>query len=112
MVNSSNIEKEIRQDFQNWKASYTNLVNEIIIIKAKLIASGIDDSFLKSIIYTWFNEIGEVNMYLHSCRYSNKILSFLYELLYCGEENMWYIDVMIRVKEFVSQMLSIIVCYI
>ena len=52
MVNSSNIEKEIRQDFQNWKASYTNLVNEIIIIKAKLIASGIDDSFLKIIIYT------------------------------------------------------------
>ena len=51
-------------------------------------------------------------MYLHSYRYSNKILSFLYELLYCGEENMSYIDVMIRVKEFVSQMLSIIVYYI
>ena len=52
MVNSSNIEKEIRQDFQNWKASYTNLGNDIIIIKAKLRTSGIDHSFLKSIIYT------------------------------------------------------------
>lgn len=50
-------------------------------------------------------------MMLSSCKYSYKILSFLYELLYLNEECISFHDVMVRIREFVDSMIGMIYLY-
>ena len=47
MENSSNIEEEIKQEFEQWKKTFAEQINTLVGIKAKLYAGHVDNPSLK-----------------------------------------------------------------